>query len=82
MNPRNDQVIWQQYIQQIESLSTENKLSEFSKETGFMRVVEVGQYFVTKILVILDNFNQWFVANTPFQETTELLNQKFGSKEI
>ena len=32
--------------------------------------------------MILDNFNQWLVANTPFQETTELLNQKGGSKEI
>ena len=46
--PRNDQIIWQQYIQQIESLSPENRLSKFCKEAGFMRVVEVGQYFVTK----------------------------------
>ena len=47
-NPMNDQIIWQQYIQQIESLSPENRLSKFCKEAGFMRVVEVGQYFVTK----------------------------------
>ena len=46
-DPRNDQIVWQQYIQQIESLSPENKLSKFCKEAGFMRVVEVGQYFVT-----------------------------------
>ena len=46
-DPRNDQIIWQQYIQQVESLSPENKLSKFCKEAGFMRVVEVGQYFVT-----------------------------------
>ena len=44
----NDQIIWQQYIQQIESLSPENRLSKFCKEAGFMSVVEVGQYFVTK----------------------------------
>ena len=43
-----DQIIWQQYIQQVESLSPENKLSNFCKEAGFMRVVEVGQYFVTR----------------------------------
>ena len=43
-DPRNDQIIWQQYIQQVESLSPENKLSKFCKEAGFMRVVEVGQY--------------------------------------
>ena len=47
-DPRNDQIIWQQYIQQVESLSPENRLRKFCKEAGFMRVVEVGQYFVTK----------------------------------
>ena len=44
----NDQIIWQRYFQQIESLSLENKVSRFCKEAGFMRVVEVGQYLVTK----------------------------------
>ena len=47
-NPMNDQIVWQQYIQQVGSLSPENKVSKFFKEAGFMRVVEVGQYFVTK----------------------------------
>ena len=46
--PENDQIIWQQYIQQVESLSPENKVSKFCQEAGFMRVVEVGQHFVTK----------------------------------
>ena len=44
----NDKILSKQYIQQVESLSPEHKLSRFSKEVGFMRVVEVGQYFVTK----------------------------------
>ena len=30
-NPMNDQIIWQQYIQQVESLSPENKISKFCK---------------------------------------------------
>ena len=47
-DPRNDHIIWQQYIQQVESLSPENRVSKFCKEAGFMRVVEVGQHFVTK----------------------------------
>ena len=47
-HPMSDQIIWQQYIQQVESLSPENKVSRFCEESGFMRVVEVGQYFVTK----------------------------------
>ena len=46
--PREDQIILQQYVQQVESFSPENKLSKFCKEAGFMRVVEVGQYFVTR----------------------------------
>ena len=44
----NDQIIWERYIQQIESLSLENRVSKFFKEAGFMRVVVVGQYFMTK----------------------------------
>ena len=47
-NPMNDQILWQQYIERIESFSPENRVSKFCKEAGFMRVVEVGQYFVTK----------------------------------
>ena len=47
-DPRNDQIICQQYIQQVESLSPENRVSKFCKEAGFMRVVEAGPYFVTK----------------------------------
>ena len=40
-NPMNDQIIWQQYIQQVESLSPENKVTKFCKEAGFMRVFEL-----------------------------------------
>ena len=76
-DPMNDQIIWQQYIQQVESLSPESKVSRFCMEAGFMRVVEVGQYFV-----ISDNFAQWLVANTLYIEMIHLLNQKGGSKEI
>ena len=47
-NPMNDQIIWQRYIQQVESFSQENKVSKFCKVAGFMRVVAVGQFFVTK----------------------------------
>ena len=46
--PKDAQIILQQYFQQVESLSPENRLSKFCKEAGFMRVVEVGQYFVTR----------------------------------
>ena len=47
-DPRDNQIILQQYVQQVESLSPENKLSKFCKEAGFTRIVEVGQYFMTR----------------------------------
>ena len=47
-NSINHQILWQQYIERIESLSPESKVSRFCKEAGFMRIVEVGQYLVTK----------------------------------
>ena len=47
-NLLNHQVLWQQYIERIESFSPESKVSRFCKEAEFMRVIEVGQYFVTK----------------------------------
>ena len=31
-NPMNDQIIWQQHIQQVESLSPENRVSKYCKE--------------------------------------------------
>ena len=47
-NSLNHQILWQQYIERIESLSPESKVSRFCMEAGFMRIVEVGQYFMTK----------------------------------
>ena len=47
-NYSNHQILWQQYMERIESLSPESKVSRFCMEAGFMRVVEVGQYFMPK----------------------------------
>ena len=44
----NHQILWKQYEERIESLSPESKESRFCMEAGFIRVVEVGQYFMTK----------------------------------
>ena len=56
-DPMSDQIIWQQYMQQVESLSPENRISKFFKEAGFMLVVEAGQYFVTKDISDFRQFN-------------------------
>ena len=38
----------QKYFQQVKRLSPEDRLSKFCKEAGFMSVVEVGQYYLTR----------------------------------
>ena len=47
-DPEDAKIVLQLYFQQVKSLSPENRLSKFCKEAGFMSVVEVGQYFVTR----------------------------------
>ena len=47
-NSSNHQILWQQYMERIESFSPESKVRRFCMEAGFIRIVEVGQYFVTK----------------------------------
>ena len=56
-NPMNHQILWQQYIERVESLSPENRVSRFCMEAGFMRVVEAGQYFITKDTSDFRQFN-------------------------
>ena len=46
--PEDSNITLQKYLQQVRRLSPEDKLSKFCKEAGFMSVVEVGQYFVTR----------------------------------
>ena len=47
-NPSHHQILWQQYEERIKSLSQESKVSKFCLEAGFVHVVAVGQYFMTK----------------------------------
>ena len=47
-HPLNHQILWQQYIERTKSLSPERKVSKFCMDAGFVHVVEVGQYFMTK----------------------------------
>ena len=46
--PSQQNVLWQQYEERIKLLSQENKVSKFSMDAGFISVVEVGQYFMTR----------------------------------
>ena len=47
-NPSHHQILWQQDEERIKLLSQESKVSKFCMEAGFVHVVEVGQYFMTK----------------------------------
>ena len=44
----NKDLLLQQYGERIEKLSQQDRLSKFCMDAGFLNVVEIGQYFMTK----------------------------------
>ena len=44
----NKDLLLQQYGERIEKLSQQDKLRKFCMDAGFLNVVEIGQYFMTK----------------------------------
>ena len=46
-DPTNQDLLLQQYGERIEKLSQQDKVSKFCMDAGLIRVVEVGQYFMT-----------------------------------
>ena len=44
----NKDLLLQQYGERIEELSQQEKLNKFCMDAGFLNVVEIGQYFMTK----------------------------------
>ena len=47
-DPANQDLLLQQYGGRIEKLSQQDKLSKFCMDAGFLNIVEIGQYFMTK----------------------------------
>ena len=47
-DPANQNFLLQQYEERIEKLSQQDKLSKFCMDAGFLNIVEIGQYFMTK----------------------------------
>ena len=47
-DPANKDLLLQQYGERIEKMSQQDKLSKFCMDAGFLNVVEIGQYFMTK----------------------------------
>ena len=46
--PSHQNLLLQRYEERIKLLSQENKVSKFCMDAGFLSVVEIGQYFMTK----------------------------------
>ena len=46
--PSHQNLLLQRYEERIDVLSRESKVSKFCMDAGFIHVVEIGQYFVTK----------------------------------
>ena len=72
----NHQILWQQHIERIESLSPEGKVSRFCKEAGFMRVVEIGKYLLTKDTGNVRQISFSGLSRIHFLETIQLHKQK------
>ena len=69
-DPAYQNFLLQRYEERIEKLSQQDKLSKFCIDAGFLSVVEVGQYFMTK-----DNREQFYAKacreyTLPREETT------------
>ena len=47
-DPANKDLLLQQYGERIEKLSQQDKLSKICMDAGFLNIVEIGQYFMTK----------------------------------
>ena len=47
-DPTHQDLLLQQYGERIEKLSQQDRLSKFCVDAGFLSVVEIGQYFITK----------------------------------
>ena len=75
-DPAYQNLLLQQYEERIERLSQENRVSKFCMDAGFISVVEIGQYFMTK-----DTGEQFFSKACLFQEVTNHHNQKDGFRE-
>ena len=77
--PSHTNVLLHQYEERITMLSQENEVSKFCMNAGFIHVVEIGQYFMTKDTG--DDSLRRLVVNTLFQEVTNHDNRKDGFRE-
>ena len=80
-NPSHHQILWQQYEERIKSLSQESKVSKFFTDAGFLHVVEVGQYFMTKDTGDFRQFRAVACREYTLHRDDDHLSQEDGFKE-
>ena len=71
-------LLLQRYRERIEKLSQQDRVSKFCMDAGFLNVVEIGQYFMTK-----DTGEQFYAMacrEYTLPRANERHNQKDGSK--
>ena len=56
-DPANQDLLLQQYGERIEKLPQQDKLIKFCMDAGFLNVVEIGQYLMTKDTADLSQFH-------------------------
>ena len=56
-DPAKQNLLLQQYGERIEKLSQQDKFNKFCMDAGFLTVVEIGQYFMTKDTADLSQFH-------------------------
>ena len=66
-DPTNQDLLLQQYGQRIEKLSQHDKMRKFCVGAGFLNVVEIGQYFLTKHTAEFSQLRAVAFVNTLFQ---------------
>ena len=72
--PSQQNIRLRQYEERIELFSQEDKVSKFCMDSGFIHVLEIGQYFMNEDT--RENSLRRDVVNTPFQEMTDHHNHK------
>ena len=73
-----EEYLWQRYRKRIGKLSQQDRLSKFCTDAGFLNVVEIGQFFMTKDTEEFSQFNQWHVVSTLYHEMKNQLTRKVG----
>ena len=76
----NQDLLLQQYVERIEKLSQQDKLSKFCMDAGFLNVVEIGQYFMTKDTAEFSQFHAVSCREYTLPREEEASQRKDGSK--